>query len=336
MNTDTFRIFCDVVHYQSFSRGAEANNISQSAATQSIHRLEKLLGAQLIDRSRRPFVLTAEGKICYEGFHTILETYDSVVSRIQEPRSQGGTVRVAAIYSIGLHDMSKCMRDFMTEQPKTKVRLEFLHPAKVYQAVINSEADIGVVSYPTPSTDLGVIPLRSEEMVVVTPYNHPLSRERKITLKDLEGYDLVAFDRDLPIRREIDRSFRQNGVYVKIATEFDNIETIKQAIQVGMGVSILPAPSVMDELETHKLSAVSLSTPKLSRPIGVIYRRRKIFSAPTTRFIEMLGGALVKSNAVGGEEAMQTGDPLLDGAFNIEPSYNVGGTGGKEITISDD
>lgn len=111
MNIETFRIFCDVVHYQSFSRGAEANNISQSAATQSIHRLEKQIGSRLVDRTKRPFVLTQEGQICYEGFREILETYDSVVTRVQSLYNQGGgTIHVAAIYSVGLHDMSKCMR----------------------------------------------------------------------------------------------------------------------------------------------------------------------------------------------------------------------------------
>lgn len=321
MNTETFRIFCDVVHYQSFSRGAEVNNISQSAATQSIHRLEKQLGVQLIDRSKRPFVLTPEGKICYDGFHEILETYDSVVSRVQASKSQtGGVIRVAAIYSVGLHDMSKCMREFMKQEPKTKIRLEFLHPDKVYEAVINSEADLGVISYPTATSELNVIPLRSEEMVVVMPPDHPLAKSRSIPIERLEGLDYVAFDHDLPIRRETDRHMRAHGVRVNIVTEFDNIETIKQAIEVGMGVSLLPAPSVLDDLEARRLAAISLEAPKISRPIGVIYRRRKIFSAQTTQFIEMLGGALVKSNAISSsssESGFQV--PAGEQLYKIEP-----------------
>ncbi len=319
MNTETFRIFCDVVHYQSFSRGAEANNVSQSAATQSIHRLEQRLGVLLIDRSKRPFALTPEGKICYEGFHEILETYESVVSRVQASKTQGNaTIRVAAIYSVGLHDMSKCMRDFMTEEPKTKIRLEFLHPDKVYQAVLDSEADVGVVSYPTASSELNVIPLRSEEMIVVTPYKHPLSKERSIPIERLEGFDYVAFDHDLPIRRETDKYMRQHNVRVNVVTEFDNIETIKQAIEVGMGVSILPAPSALDDLAAKKLSAIPLEAPKISRPIGVIYRRRKIFTAAMTRFIEMLGGALVKSNAAGSDVCEEETDGLKTGSSTID------------------
>ena len=291
MNTETFRIFCDVVYYQSFSRGAKANNISQSAATQSIHRLEKQLGAQLIDRSKRPFNLTPEGKICYEGFREILETYDSIVSRVQSSSLQDGCViRGAAIYSVGLHDMSKSMRDFMKTHPHSKIRLEFLHPEKVYQAVNASEADLGIVSYPSASPEINVIPLRSEEMVVVVPPDHPLARERSLKIDKLQGLDFVAYDRDLPIRREIDRTLRQNGVRVNGVTEFDNIETIKQAIEVGIGVSVLPLPTVVNEAERGLLVAIPLVSPQLTRPIGVIYKRRKVFSSSATQFVEALGG----------------------------------------------
>jgi len=185
----------------------------------------------------------------------------------------------------------------MKECPKTKIRLEFLHPSKVYQAVLNSEADLGIVSYPTTSPELNVIPLRSEEMVVVAPPNHPLAKEKTLTLEQLQNVEYVAFDRDLFIRKETDRYMRQRGVHVEVAMEFDNIETIKQAIEVGVGVSILPAPTVVSDVESGKMVAIPLVSPKLTRPIGVIYKHRKVFSAQTTRFIEMLGGALVNSDA---------------------------------------
>ena len=293
MNIESFRIFCDVVYYQSFSRGAKANNISQSAATQSIHRLEKQLGVKLVDRSRRPFSLTPEGKICYQGFREILETYDGVVSRVQtNALADSGVIRVAAIYSVGLHDMSKSMREFMKTHPQQKIRLEFLHPDKVAQAVQASEADMGVISYPTATPEINVAPLRAEEMVVVTPPDHPLAKERELTIEKLAGLDFVAFDRDLPIRREVDKAFRQNGVRVNVVTEFDNIETIKQAIQVGIGSSILPLPTVVADVERGLLAAIPLVSPQLTRPIGVIYKRRKVFSAAATEFIEALGGKL--------------------------------------------
>jgi DNA-binding transcriptional LysR family regulator len=289
MNIDTLRIFCDVVQHQSFSRGATANEVSQSAATQSVHRLECHFGVPLVDRSKRPFVLTPEGQACYEGFREVLELYDSVEARVRSLRMEvSGQVRVAAIYSVGLHDMSRCMQEFMRNYPKAKVRLEYLHPNKVYTAVLNSAVDLGIISYPVPSPDLTITPLRSERMVVVCSPQHPLTKHKAITAEHLHGEDFIGFDRDLNIRKEVERHFKQRGVSVHMVMEFDNIETIKQAVQIGAGISILPEPTVRMETQAGTLTAIRLIAPELYRPIAIIYRQRKVFTPTVSKFVDML------------------------------------------------
>ena len=289
MNIETLRIFCDVLQHQSFSRGAAVNNVSQSAATQSVHRVERHFGVQLVDRSKRPFVLTPEGQACYEGFREVLELYDAVEARVRSLRMEiSGLVRVAAIYSVGLHDMSRCMQDFMRRYPKAKVRLEYLRPNKVLDAVLNAEVDLGIVSYPAASPDLAVIPWRSEKMVVVCHPKHHLAAEKAVTVEHLQGEDFVAFDRDLSIRKEIDRYLRQRSVSIRVVMEFDNIETIKQAVEIGAGISILPEPTVHQESEQGSLVAVRLIAPELRRPIGIIHRQRKVFTPTAGKFVELL------------------------------------------------
>jgi DNA-binding transcriptional LysR family regulator len=289
MNIETLRIFCDVVQHQSFSRGAAANDVSQSAATQSIHRLERHFGVQLVDRGKRPFVLTPEGQVCYDGFREVLELYDAAESRVRSLRMEiGGTVRVAAIYSVGLHDMSRRMQEFMRRYPKAKVRLEFLHPNKVRDAVLNAEVDLGIISYPAASPDLGVIPLRSEEMVVVCNPKHKLASQTAVTAQQLQDAEFIGFDRDLSIRKETDRYLRQSGVSVRMVMEFDNIETMKQAVEIGAGISILPEPTVRKEVKGGTLAAVRLTTPELRRPLGIIHRQRKAFTPTVSKFIELL------------------------------------------------
>jgi DNA-binding transcriptional LysR family regulator len=291
MNIETIRICCDVLRHQSFSRGAALNNVSQSAATQSVHRVEQHFGVQLVDRSRRPFVLTAEGQICYEGFRTMLECYDAIDARLRALRAEiVGVVRVAAIYSVGLYDMARVMQDYMLQYPKAKVRLEYLRPNKVFDAVLNAEADLGIISYPTPSPEIAVIPWRSERMVLVTCPQHRLAQERAVTAEHLQGEEFIAFDRDLSIRREIDRHLRQRAVSVRIVMEFDNIETIKQAIEIGAGISILPEPTVRREAQLGTLVVVPLIAPEIRRQIGIIHRTRKVFSPPMTKFVELLQG----------------------------------------------
>jgi DNA-binding transcriptional LysR family regulator len=289
MNIDTLRIYCDVVQHQSFSRGAAINNVSQSAATQSIHRMEKHFGTQLVDRSKRPFVLTPEGQACYEGFREVLELYDAVEARVRSLRKEiTGMVRVAAIYSVGLHDLSRYMQGFMRQYPKARVRLEYLRPNKVYDAVLNAEADLGIVSYPMPSADLSILPLRTERMVLICPPEHRLAEEKAVTAEHLEGESFVAFDRDLIIRKEIDRHLRQRGVNIRVMMEFDNIETIKQAVEIGAGVSVLPEPTVRNEVRYGTLASVRLIAPELKRPIGIIHRQRKVFTPTASKFVELL------------------------------------------------
>lgn len=289
MNIETVRIFCDVVQHQSFSRGAAANEVSQSAATQSVHRMEQHFGVQLVDRSKRPFVLTSEGQACYEGLREVLELYDSVEARVRSLRAEiTGVVRVASIYSVGLHDMSRCMQDFMRRYPKARVRLEYLHPQRVYDAVLNSEVDLGIISYPVASPEINVIPLRSERMVLVCNPTHPLAQRSEVTIEDLEGADFVGFDRELSIRKEVDRVLRQRSITIHVVMEFDNIETIKQAVEIGAGVSILPEPTVRREVEFRTLAMVRLTAPQLHRPIGIIHRSRKLFTPTASKLIDLL------------------------------------------------
>jgi len=289
MNIETLRVFCDVVQHQSFSRGAAVNDVSQSAATQSVHRVERHFGVQLVDRTKRPFVLTPEGQACYDGFREVLELYDAVEARVRSLREEiTGVVRVAAIYSIGLHDMRCSMQDFMRRYPKAKIRLEYLRPNKVIEAVLGAEADVGIISYPASTPDLNVIPLRAERMVLVCPPDHPLAKEKAVTAEHLRDEDFVGFDRDLSIRKEVDRHLRQRSVAINVVAEFDNIETIKQAVEIGTGVSILPEPTVREEIAAGILAAVRLIAPELKRPIGIIHRQRKVFTPTAAKFVELL------------------------------------------------
>ncbi|MBI3106334.1 MAG: LysR family transcriptional regulator [Candidatus Rokubacteria bacterium] len=289
MNLDTLKLYCEVARLRSFSRGATASGVSQSAASQAIQQLEAELGAVLLDRSRRPLQPTEEGRGFFEACRTLLQGFEQARAELAASRQRvEGTVRVAAIYSVGLHDMSRHMHPFMSAHPQARVLLECLHPHKVVEAVLNDEADVGILSYPTATRALEVLPLRSEPMVVVTHPSHRLARKRRVTPADLNGEAFVAFDHDLAIRKTIDRALKQHSVRVNVVMEFDNVETIKQAIGIAAGISILPRPTVLKEVEIRTLAAVPLAIPGLVRPIAIIHRRGKRLTPAVARFIELL------------------------------------------------
>jgi len=289
MNLDTLKLYCDVVRLRSFSRGAQANGVSQSAASQAIQQMETELGAVLLDRSRRPPQPTEEGRGFFEACRTLLQGFGKARADLAAARQRvEGTVRVAAIYSVGLHDMSRHMQPFMAAHPQARVLLECLHPHKVVEAVLNDEADLGILSYPTATRALEVLPLRSEPMVVVTHPRHRLARKRVVTPADLSGEAFIAFDHDLAVRKAIDRALKQHNVRVKIAMEFDNVETIKQAIGIAAGISILPRPTVLKEVEIRTLAAVALGIPGLVRPVAIIHRRGRRLTPAVARFMDLL------------------------------------------------
>ena len=289
MNLDTFRLFCDVVRCRSFSQGGAANGITQSAASQAVSQLERYANAKLIDRSKRPFILTPEGQVYFDGLSDILRRHDTLQAKILTLRQEmAGRVHVAAIYSVGLHDMSQYMQTFMSRYPKAKLRLEFLPPKKVYEAVLTGESDLGILSYPAQTQELAVISLRDERMVFVCHPGHHLAKSKKISPRQLHRENFVAFENGLMVRKEIDRYLARSNVAVRTVMEFDNIETIKQAIEIAAGVSILPEPTVQKELKVGTLAAIPLSNNPPSRPIGVLHRQRQVFTPVIEKFIELL------------------------------------------------
>jgi len=282
------RIFCDVVLHQSFSRGALVNDVSQSAATQSIHRLERQLGVQLVDRSRRPFTLTPEGQACYNGFRGILESYDTVIAMVQTLNNkESGSIRVGAVYSVGLYDMDQVMRDFIKSYPKTKVNLELMYPDRVYQSVLTTEIDFGVVSFPAASSEIAVIPLGTVKLVYVCRPDHALAGHESLSLEQLQGSDFIAFPHDLMIRKEIDRHLRQRLTSVNIVAEYKNLLTTKQAVAVGLGGAILPINSVRTEVKLGTLVSIPIAS-EMVQPLGIIHKQSKVFTSAMSEFILLM------------------------------------------------
>jgi DNA-binding transcriptional LysR family regulator len=289
MHHRALKVFCDVVRNRSFSVAAENNGISQSSASQVVNQLEKRLGVRLIDRSKRPFVLTLEGEVYYEGCRGLVERYDALEERVRYlNKDVGGRLRVASIYSVGLHYMTRCLHEFLGRYPKANVRLEYLHPHRVYESVEADVADLGLVSYPKASRTIQVIEWRTEPMVLVCATTHRLADSQSVSLSELNGEKMVGFDSNLTIRRQIDRALDAHQADVHVVMEFDNIETIKRAIEIDAGVGLLPAPTVVREVEAGTLVAVPLDTDKLKRPLGMIYRRGKELTTTAWRFIDLL------------------------------------------------
>ena len=289
MQLKALEIFCDVVRCRSFSQAARENGMSQSAVSQTVHQLESELGVQLLDRSKRPFVLTAEGKVYYDGCRKILRRWQALIDDVRTLHEDvSGRVHVASIYSVGLSHINTVVQRFMMRYPKANVRVEYQHPDRVYRLVEDDRVDIGLVSYPRASRQIKVTPWRSETMVAVMAPNHPLVDCPWLEASQLDGQPMIGFDRDLRIRQEIDRELGAREVRPEVVMEFDNIETIKRAVEINAGLSLLPAPTVVREVAAGTLVARPLADLHLIRPLGMIRRAGGTLTATARRFVQFL------------------------------------------------
>ncbi|MBI3865730.1 MAG: LysR family transcriptional regulator [Planctomycetia bacterium] len=284
-------IFCDVAQRRSFSKGAQAQQVSQSSASQAVNHLEKRLGTRLIDRSKRPLELTQAGQVYFDGCRELLERFRTVEDRVQAIADRvAGTVRVAAIYSVGLMQMEQFVQRFEQLYPDARLRLEYLHPDRVYQQLLDDEADLGLVSYPRHSGDILSIDWQEQPLVLVVPPAHPLAGRDTVSISQVDGEDYIGFTQELTIRREIDRQLKRARVTVHVVHEFDNIETIKRAIEIGSGVALLPKPTVWQEIANGTLAAVDIDDVDLVRPLGIVHKRHKQLTTVVQKFIELLLG----------------------------------------------
>jgi DNA-binding transcriptional LysR family regulator len=283
------KLFRDVAHARSLSRAAAMNGISQSAATQHIQELEKRLGVQLLDRSTRPLGLTAGGKLYAELCRDVLRREEDFTAALDGIKAEAeGTVRVASIYSIGLSEMSRLRDEFARVCPGAELRVEYLRPDKVYEAVLEGHADLGFISYPEHRRDLTVIPWREERMTVAVYPSHPFAVFEVLMPADLDGQDFIAFDEEVIIRRELDKFFRDHDVKISIVMQFDNIQSIKEAVVLGSGISILPERTMQTEVEQNRLVSIPLHAPELVRPTGIIHRKKKKLTRAGREFLGLV------------------------------------------------
>ncbi|MEZ4652301.1 MAG: LysR family transcriptional regulator substrate-binding protein [Candidatus Eisenbacteria bacterium] len=199
-----------------------------------------------------------------------------------------GTLRVATVYSVGLHELPPYLKAFMRRYASANVRLEYSRANRIYDDVSSGVVDLGIVAYPVRRSGLEILPFRQDTLVVITPPSHELARLEKIDVPQLSRQPFVAFERDVPTRRAVDRLLRAHGCAVEILMEFDNIETIKRAVEVESGISIVPLITVRAEVKAGTLVAIPFSKGGLHRSLGILVRKGRERPQIMEEFIRML------------------------------------------------
>jgi len=294
MHIETLKVFCDLVDLESFSLAAERNFITQSAVSQQIRTLEDKFKRRLLERvrGRRDVKLTPAGDVFYKESKKVLAAYDEMQESLRGIVGKiGGTVKVATVYSVGLHELPVKVREFMTKFPAAKIDLEYSRTTRVVRDVLSGTVELGVLAFPEPRRGLTIVPMPDNRLVLIAPPDHKFATRKKVKVTDLNGEDFVLFERDVPTRKAMDKIFKENAVEVKKVAEFDNIETIKRAVEVGFGLAIVPETAVTEAKRAGTLAVVELAEKYWVRSVGVIHRSDRNLSLAAKKFVQLLENA---------------------------------------------
>jgi DNA-binding transcriptional LysR family regulator len=289
MQVESFKVFRDLVESRSFSKAATLNFITQSAVSQQIRAMEERFRVPLIERSNKRFGLTREGQLLYEASKEIVFQFDSLQHQLSEMRNiVSGTIRLSTVYSIGLHELPPYLKKFLREFPSVNVHVEYRRSNQVYDEVSEGTSDLGLVAFPVQKKTLKVEPFRKDRLVLICVPNHELAKEGEITVEKLRKEKFIGFEPDIPTRKAVDKIFREAGIEVNPVMEFDNIETVKRAVEIGAGVSIVPSATVEQEVRDGTLATVEFKGHSYFRPLGIIYKAGRVLSPAMKRFLKTL------------------------------------------------
>ncbi|HXP59985.1 MAG TPA: LysR family transcriptional regulator [Dongiaceae bacterium] len=295
MKIESLKVFCDLAQTQSFTKAAQINQVTQSAVSQQITSLERLFDSRLVQRGKRKFRLTPQGDILREHSREILDIYEELEAKLKETSAVvSGTIRLATIYSIGLHDLPPYLTKFLKGYPGANVHVEYRHARQIYEDLVSNAADLGMVAYPAPGRNLEVVPLRKDPLALICHPDHPFAKRKSVKLKALDGRKFVGFEPEIPTRKALDRLFKEHRVTVDYVMEFDNVETVKRAVEIDSGLAIVPRSTIRDEVAHQTLAAIRLDEGDFPRPLALIHTRSKVLSPAMKKFIAILKEPLEK------------------------------------------
>jgi DNA-binding transcriptional LysR family regulator len=289
MQIENFKIFADLVETKSFSKSAKLNGITQSAVSQQARAMERHFKTLLVDRSQKQFQLTREGQRVYESAKELLHSYEKLLSELQEMKKViSGTIRISTIYSIGLHELPPYIKKFLHDYPSVNVRVEYRRSNLVYEDILHNSVDFGLVAFPVKVRQIEALPFRNDQLVLITHPQHPLAKRTEIELRELQGHKFIGFDPDIPTRKAVDHIFRENRLEIEPVMEFDNIETVKRAVEIDHGIAVVPLATVVQEGKQGSLAIVTFKGKEFTRPLAILHRKGRVLTPAMKKFIETL------------------------------------------------
>jgi DNA-binding transcriptional LysR family regulator len=220
----------------------------------------------------------------------MLHSYDMLSSELLEMKKVvSGTIRISTIYSIGLHELPPYIKRFLHDFPSVNIRVEYRRSNLVYEDILHNSVDFGLVAFPVKMRQIESVAFHNDHLVLITNPQHPLAKKTEVSVSDLAGQKFIGFDPDIPTRKAIDQIFRDNDLECDPVMEFDNVETVKRAVEVDHGIAIVPQATVVQEAKQGTLSVIHFKGREFTRPLAILHRKGRVLTPAMRKFVEILG-----------------------------------------------
>ncbi len=289
MTLDQLRTFRAAAQLQSFTRAAEKLHLTQPAVSAQIVALEKEFRVKLFDRIGKTVALTEAGQIMLTGAEEILGHVQALQQAFEDLEGLGrGKIRLGASIVVGIYLLPEILGRFKKKYPPIDLTLEIDYARHIVEQVLANRLDLGIIGEGAPMIDdrLIVKPFAQDELVVITPKEHAWAKRKMITPAELAKQPFIVPAIGSATLESGIRFLETKGIKLNVTMELGNVEGIKKAVEVGLGISIVSRCAIMKEVETNRLKALQLSGVPLQRYLSLVWRKGKHFSKATSAFID--------------------------------------------------
>lgn len=283
------RAFCITHQEGNMSKASEVLFASQPTISLQIKKLESELKVKLFERRGPKLKITTEGEILYNIATPLVQGFDHIKDNFlaQHGNLVTGELTIAAEESTILYTLPEPIQKFVSQYPGIRLKLANVTGRDSREMVMADEIDFAVSSMLDTPDKMDYTPFVSYPPILITPLDHPLSKLKQVTMKDISEYGLILPPSHFSSWRLIKMVFALNGVNYRVALEAGGLEVIKRYVNMGLGISIVTNICIT-EIDEERFTIIPLDQYFPSRKYGVVTRKGKVLSAPAQRFIEIL------------------------------------------------
>ena len=273
MDLTALRVFLAVAEERSFSRAAQKVHRTQPAVSQAVRRIEADLGEQLFDRSSKSGTLTDAGRVLQNYGHRLIRLAKETESAIRELRDlRRGRVLIGA-NEAAVHTLLPLMARFRQKVPDIAVDVRRVPARQIAVEVQQGSLDFGALTFRPSEEGLLEVPVGSDELVLLVPPTHPLAKRRQVSMEDVAGEPIVAHNDPSPARERVLRLFEERHITLKMVIALPSLDGIKRAVELQLGVALLPRRCAITEIANGRLVAVPVVGISRRRQVTLVCRR---------------------------------------------------------------